>query len=177
MTRVPVRGIDSIVGECVSSNITLTFDYGWYNGSGTFKQNSNNWGRFRGLYLNLKITETTIDGHAAEIVSYQMPQRPTGESDGKTNVMRIKFPKVGSDPKNSLSMTTYCRSEADYPISRQIFESIRFKSHRTSKDAEDGEMLARRNHLNLDEERYEKLFLKDGPREIYETVNRILRHP
>jgi hypothetical protein len=50
-------------------------------------------------------------------------------------------------------------------------------SHRTFKDAEDVEMLARRNSLNLDEERYEKLFLKYGTREIYETIKRILRNP
>jgi hypothetical protein len=49
--------------------------------------------------------------------------------------------------------------------------------HRTFKDAEDVEMLARRNKLNLDEERYEKLFLKYGTREIYETIKRVLRHP
>lgn len=30
-------------------------------------------------------------------------------------------------------------------------------------------MLVRRNKLNLDEERYEKLFSKYGTREIYET--------
>jgi len=49
--------------------------------------------------------------------------------------------------------------------------------HRTFKDAEDVEMLARRNKLNLDEERYEKLFLKYGTREIYETIKRVLRQP
>jgi hypothetical protein len=50
-------------------------------------------------------------------------------------------------------------------------------THRTFKDAEDVEMLARRNELNLDEKRYEQLFLKYGTREIYETIKRILRHP
>jgi hypothetical protein len=50
-------------------------------------------------------------------------------------------------------------------------------SHRTFKDAEDVEMLARRNKLNLAEERYEKLFLKYGTREIYESIQRVLRHP
>jgi hypothetical protein len=49
--------------------------------------------------------------------------------------------------------------------------------HRTFKDAEDVEMLVRRNKLDLDEERYEKLFLKYGSREIYETIRRVLRHP
>jgi hypothetical protein len=50
-------------------------------------------------------------------------------------------------------------------------------NHRTFKDAEDVEMLARRNKLDLNEERYEKLFLKYGTREIYETIKRVVRHP
>jgi hypothetical protein len=49
--------------------------------------------------------------------------------------------------------------------------------HRTSKDAEDVEMLVRRNYLDLDNQRYEQLFLKYGNREIYETIKRVLRHP
>jgi hypothetical protein len=49
--------------------------------------------------------------------------------------------------------------------------------HRTSKDAEDVETLARRNHLNLSDPRYEQLFLKYGSREIYETFLRLLRNP
>lgn len=49
--------------------------------------------------------------------------------------------------------------------------------HRTAKDAEDVEMLARRNGLDLNTPHYEALFLKYGTREIYETFLRILRHP
>jgi hypothetical protein len=45
---------------------------------------------------------------------------------------------------------------------------------RTSKDAEDVEILARRHKLDLREPRYEKLFLKYASREIYETFLRIL---
>lgn len=48
--------------------------------------------------------------------------------------------------------------------------------HRTSKDAEDVETLARRNHLNLNEPRYEALFLKYGSRELYDTFLRLLRN-
>src|ERR1043166_5769070 len=43
---------------------------------------------------------------------------------------------------------------------------------RTAKDAEDVEMLARRNKLNLADSHYEALFLKYGTREIYETILR-----
>lgn len=49
--------------------------------------------------------------------------------------------------------------------------------HRTSKDAEDVEMLVRRNNLNLHEPHYEQLFLTYGNREIYDTILRIVRNP
>jgi hypothetical protein len=49
--------------------------------------------------------------------------------------------------------------------------------HRTAKDAEDVEMLVRRNNLDLRNPRYEQMFLKYGSREIYETLRRILRTP
>lgn len=48
--------------------------------------------------------------------------------------------------------------------------------HRTSKDAEDVELLVRRNRLDISQPQYERLFLKYGSREIYETFLRILRH-
>jgi len=50
-------------------------------------------------------------------------------------------------------------------------------AHRTSKDAEDVEMLVRRNHLNIKDPHYKEFFLKYGTREIYETILRILRAP
>jgi len=49
--------------------------------------------------------------------------------------------------------------------------------HRTSRDAEDVEMLARRNKIDLASKHYEELFLKYGSREIYETILRTLRKP
>lgn len=49
--------------------------------------------------------------------------------------------------------------------------------HRTAKDAEDVEVLVRRNGLNLSDPRYEQLFLKYGNRELYDTFLRLLRHP
>lgn len=50
-------------------------------------------------------------------------------------------------------------------------------AHRTAKDAEDVEILVRRNGLNLHDPRYQELFLKHGTRELYDTFLRILRHP
>ena len=47
--------------------------------------------------------------------------------------------------------------------------------HRTSKDAEDVEILIRRNGLDLGNPRYEQLFLKYGNRELYDAFLRILR--
>jgi hypothetical protein len=47
--------------------------------------------------------------------------------------------------------------------------------HRTTKDAQDVEMLIRRNSVNLLDPRYERLFLKYGTRDIYETFVRVVR--
>lgn len=49
-------------------------------------------------------------------------------------------------------------------------------SHRTSKDADDVEVLLRRHEINLGDPHYEALFLKYGTRKLYETFVRILRH-
>lgn len=49
--------------------------------------------------------------------------------------------------------------------------------HRTSKDADDVEMLVRRNGLDLQDPRYEQLFVKYGTRGIYEAFVRLLRNP
>lgn len=49
--------------------------------------------------------------------------------------------------------------------------------HRTSKDAEDVEILTRRNGLNLSDPHYEQLFLKYGNQELYDTFLRLLRSP
>jgi hypothetical protein len=49
--------------------------------------------------------------------------------------------------------------------------------HRTAKDAEDVELLVRRHRLNLHDPRYEKLFLKYGTPELYDTFLRLLRNP
>jgi hypothetical protein len=48
--------------------------------------------------------------------------------------------------------------------------------HRTFKDAEAVEQLARKNLLDLNTPEYEALFLKYGSREIYEMFLGILRH-
>ena len=48
--------------------------------------------------------------------------------------------------------------------------------YRTGKDAEDVEMLLRRNKLPLESEHYRNLFLKYGDGKLYETFLRILRH-
>jgi hypothetical protein len=49
-------------------------------------------------------------------------------------------------------------------------------SHRTSKDADDVEVLLRRHEINLTDPHYKALFLKYGSPELYETFVRILRH-
>ena len=49
-------------------------------------------------------------------------------------------------------------------------------AHRTGKDATDVEELIRANKVDISQPIYEKLFLKYGTREIYETFLRILRY-
>ena len=49
--------------------------------------------------------------------------------------------------------------------------------HRTSKDADDVEVLLRRHEINLGDPHYKSLFVKYGTPELYETFVRILRHP
>lgn len=49
--------------------------------------------------------------------------------------------------------------------------------HRTSKDAEDVEILVRRNRIKLSDPHYEQLFLKYGNRDLYETFVRLGRNP
>jgi hypothetical protein len=48
-------------------------------------------------------------------------------------------------------------------------------AHRTGKDAQDVEMLLRRNKINLRDAHYEQLFLKYGNRELLDTFERIVR--
>jgi hypothetical protein len=43
-------------------------------------------------------------------------------------------------------------------------------------DAQDIEMLARRNNLDLSREHYRDMFLKHGTEQIYQTMLRILKH-
>ena len=47
--------------------------------------------------------------------------------------------------------------------------------HRTGKDAEDVEMLLRRNQVPLENEHYRNLFLTYGNQLLYETFRRLLR--
>ncbi len=49
--------------------------------------------------------------------------------------------------------------------------------HRTGKDAEDVELLLRRNSIDLRQSQYEQLFLEYGTREIYESFLRLWRSP
>jgi hypothetical protein len=119
MTNVPLQGIDSLVGRCVSSNIDLSFDYGRYGG-GAFKEVWNQKPKFK--FIDMK-----IDGHAAEILSYQA-RGYYANLEERTSVMSVRFPKIGKEGRISLIMTTFCRSETDYSVAQKIFESIRFKN-------------------------------------------------
>ncbi|HOY58833.1 MAG TPA: hypothetical protein PK640_11960 [Verrucomicrobiota bacterium] len=65
----------------------------------------------------------------------------------------------------------------DHLLAMKLHVLKQASPHRTSVDADDVEMLIRRNGLDLKDARYEKLFLKYGTREIYEAFVRLLRTP
>jgi hypothetical protein len=65
----------------------------------------------------------------------------------------------------------------DHVLALKLHALKQAPPHRTSKDAEDVEMLIRRNGLNLSDPRYEQLFLKYGSQELYDTFVRLLRNP
>jgi hypothetical protein len=65
----------------------------------------------------------------------------------------------------------------DHLLALKLHALKQARPHRTSKDAEDVEILVRRNGLDLSAPRYEQLFLKYGTREIYDTFLRLLRNP
>ena len=64
----------------------------------------------------------------------------------------------------------------DHLIALKLHALKQKVAHRTSKDAEDVEILVRRNGLDITREHYKELFQKYGTLEIYETFLRILRH-
>ncbi len=63
----------------------------------------------------------------------------------------------------------------DHLIALKLHALKQALPHRTSKDAQDVEMLVRRNKIDLRNPHYEQLFLKYGTRELYETFDRIVR--
>ena len=65
----------------------------------------------------------------------------------------------------------------DHLLALKLHALKHARPHRASKDAEDVELLVRRNGLNLREPRYEQLFLRYGSRELYDTFLRLLREP
>jgi hypothetical protein len=67
------------------------------------------------------------------------------------------------------------RFALDHLIALKLHAMKQKLPHRTSKDAEDVELLVRRNNINLTKPEYKALFLKFGTLEIYETF-RILKH-
>lgn len=65
----------------------------------------------------------------------------------------------------------------DHLLALKLHALRQAQAHRTSKDADDVEVLLRRNQINLRAAHYEQLFLKYGNREIYDTFLRLLRNP
>ncbi|MGV3773876.1 MAG: hypothetical protein ACO1QB_13315 [Verrucomicrobiales bacterium] len=63
----------------------------------------------------------------------------------------------------------------DHLLALKLHALKQGSARRSFKDAEDVEMLIRRNKIDLTQEHYRNLFLKHGTSEIYETILRILK--
>lgn len=64
----------------------------------------------------------------------------------------------------------------DHLLALKLHALKQAQPHRTSKDAEDVQMLIRRNNLDISQPKYEQLFLKFATRDIYETIQRTLKY-
>lgn len=109
---VPVRGIDSFVGQYKGNTISLSFDYGFYSsrledaegGSGY----TAHWER--------------IGGKKARIASFYFPN--TGNPFDYA--IGVHFPEAaGKDVR--LTVFATCKSTNEYETARMIFRTIKFK--------------------------------------------------
>jgi hypothetical protein len=116
MTNVPVRGIDSLVGRCASTNMSLLFDYG----------------RFSSMELNEPSTPVQVGGLAAKIVirPLRSDESPWERAAGNTNYVLLTVPNVTSQwaGGNSLRMSIFYRDPKDLPVAKAIVDSIHFEA-------------------------------------------------
>jgi hypothetical protein len=110
MTRIPVQGIDSLVGRYADDTLELAFDYGWYSSSLDEIEGAT-------------VESAEIDGRKARIVVGK------GFKPEFAYWAGVHFPNLVQQRHGTttLTMTAACRSRSDVDVAKRIFRSIRFK--------------------------------------------------
>lgn len=96
MRKIPVRGVDSYIGEYQNELIKLSFDYGMY--SGPLDEHSP---------ISVK-----INGQKAKLASYT-------DSESRF-IMAIYFPKCDPKGKSKLAMSCICKTEKEYDVVKNL---------------------------------------------------------
>lgn len=107
---VPVRGIDSFVGEYKCDSISLSFDYGQYSNR---LENEGESG-----YASRK---ERIGGKSAKIASFHYPN--TGHPFD--HAIGVHFPQVAGKEVR-LTVFATCKTTNDYETAKTIFRTIKF---------------------------------------------------
>lgn len=110
MKRTSASGIDSLVGEYRSPNISLSFDYGWYSDPLDYQ------GR-----TNYEESFIEVDGRKAKLVTF----RQTDSKNDFANFAGIHFADPGDD-QNKLTMWARYQNRNDLDQIKRVFQSIKF---------------------------------------------------
>jgi len=110
MKRTSAQDTDSLVGEYRSSNISLSFDYGWYSDPLDYQ------GR-----TDYEESFIEIDGRKAKLVTF----RQTNSQNGFANFAGIHFSEL-ADGQNKLTMWARYQNRNDLNQIKKVFQSIKF---------------------------------------------------
>ena len=110
MERIPVRGVDSHVGQYANKGIKLSFDYGWYSDALRYSHKP-----------QFRVRHEAIHGAKARIVTFQ--RQPSGY------VAAVHFPRVpgAHDGKMKLTIYSECETASDVRTALEIFKTVRFR--------------------------------------------------
>jgi hypothetical protein len=112
-----------------------------------------------------------------ETSAFAQFHQEAGEGFDLMFVNNETFEKFWADAKETTFSKTPARMPSlDHLLALKLHALKGKPPHRTSKDAEDVEMLVRNNNLDLTDRKYEELFLKYASRDIYETILRVLQY-
>ena len=110
MKRTSASGIDSLVGEYRNSNISLSFDYGWYSDSLDYGGRTDYEERF-----------IEVDGRKAKLVTFSQ----SNSKNDFTNFAGIHFANP-VDGQDKLTMWARYQNQNDLNQIKKVFQSIKF---------------------------------------------------